>query len=179
MQPEHSEKFHITREVFPVSYETVSKRLEVLLRNEFDIVIMLGVAQKADKLRIETTGSPINSGEVQDIDGNVGPNCTAVRAPVPSSMNLQLLTNELTDAGVDFQLSDSAGSYLCNFSYYTALSIITSGSLATRCCFLHLPADEHTFKDRPGTTSYEILFGQVRTVFHSICRLEAQVKPAS
>src|SRR5207247_1412081 len=58
---------------------------------------------------------------------------------------LEPLMSHLLSAGLPARLSDDAGSYVCNHTYYAALQTIDAEDLPTRCLFLHVPADAETF----------------------------------
>jgi pyroglutamyl-peptidase len=50
-------------------------------------------------------------------------------------------------------LSDDAGSYVCNHTYYSALRAIAAEELPTRCLFLHVPPAPETFSELPETST--------------------------
>jgi pyroglutamyl-peptidase len=60
---------------------------------------------------------------------------------------LEALMNHLLAAGLPARLSDDAGSYVCNHTYYAALHAIAAEGLPTRCLFLHVPADSETVSE--------------------------------
>jgi pyroglutamyl-peptidase len=76
---------------------------------------------------------------------------------------LEPLVNELHAAGLPARLSDDAGSYVCNHTYYSALQAIAAEDLPTRCLFLHVPPDTETFGELPETSTMPLSL-QIRAV---------------
>ncbi len=163
-------------EIFPVSYQTVTKMMLELLGHTVDIVVMLGVAQHGTMLRLETVARPDNHGELQDIDGAIGPMRSADESSLRSSIPMDRLASKLSDSGIDCAISENAGNYLCNFSYFEALKIIDENRLDTVCCFIHLPPDELTFADQTGVIGFDKLYMEVRTAIQTIVNLVMESK---
>jgi pyroglutamyl-peptidase len=42
-------------------------------------------------------------------------------------------------ANLKYEISEDAGSYLCNFAYFKALQTIKQHQLQTQCLFVHVP----------------------------------------
>lgn len=102
-------------------------------------VLMLGVAARAKRVRIETRAVNRQSLLFPDAEGQV-----ARRAALDPGRPLvargrgafPALLRALRANGVDAYLSIDAGRYLCNAGYFTALGATGAG---TPCLFVHVP----------------------------------------
>ena len=85
-----------------------------------------------------------------DCDGQVpapDDRCAGSSEPYAATVELQPLLQTLIAAGLPARLSDDAGDYVCNHTYYHALHTIAAQRLPTRCLFLHVPADPDCFAE--------------------------------
>lgn len=134
--------------VFPVSYQHVRRAFPALLTEHSpDVFLMLGVAVGESRFRLEQMGH--NRADPNAFDCEGGRWKTSVIDHEGADFYLTgLVVAPLRDAlrerGIAACISDSPGSYLCNFAYYHALQTIANMRLTTECLFLHLPADERT-----------------------------------
>ena len=98
-------------------------------------VLALGLHGRARALRVERVGLNLADFEVPDNAGRtVAGQALEPAGPdaVMTSVDVRALVQSLRDAGVPADVSNSAGTYLCNAVYYTALR-------RTRALFLHVP----------------------------------------
>jgi pyroglutamyl-peptidase len=138
----------LTTQVLPVSYARAQQRVRDRLgAGRFDAALLLGVAVSEDRLRLEMLGR-WQPGEGPDCDGRLASSTDrppASHDQYSATVDLELLLNDLISAGLPARLSDDAGRYVCNHTYYAALHAIAAQGLPTRCLFLHVPADLETF----------------------------------
>ncbi len=138
----------LTTRLLPVSYARAEREIRGLLTTgRFDGAVLLGVAAREPQLRLEQLGC-WQPGKRPDSDGDTA--ASAERHPgapdrYRATVELEPLVEVLASDGLPARLSDDAGSYVCNHTYYTALHAIAAHGLPTRCFFLHLPADAETF----------------------------------
>lgn len=147
----------LTARVLPVSFERAAREIRALLRERrFEAAVLLGVAGRADLLRLEQFARRCDPSRFAgggrplplDVDGRSAPEPAAGAPDLhPSTVELAPLLRELTAAGLPVRLSDHAGAYVCNHTYYAALQAIAAADLPVRCLFLHVPADPLTFAD--------------------------------
>jgi pyroglutamyl-peptidase len=139
--------------VLPVSYERAAAEIAVLLQEEsFDAALLLGVAQSTPVIRIEQFAR-WHALERPDADAQVPGDATLPsggREQYPATLPLEPLLADLTAGGVPSRLSDDAGRYVCNHTYYAALHAIAAHDLRVRCLFVHVPADPETLR-KPGS----------------------------
>jgi pyroglutamyl-peptidase len=133
----------------------------------------IGVAQTEPVLRLERVARR-HAGELApDVEGRL-PETTDVSpgalAEYLTPLDLPPLAASLSAAGISCRLSDDAGRYLCNHTYYVALHTIAAADLPTRCFFLHVPADEET-TGGPGDQPIMLLDRQIEAVAHLLALL--------
>lgn len=140
----------LTARVLPVSYEGAAREIEALLRDgSFDAALLMGVARRESCLRVEQRACLRRAGHLPDVDGHVPADVEPAGAPeaYPAPVAVEGVMERLAAAGFAARLSEDAGGYVCNHTYYAALRTIHEAGLSTRCLFLHLPPDEETFSE--------------------------------
>ena len=106
----------------PVNVELASKMLIAEIeRTQPDVIICCGMAEKRDKLTLESNASCHD-------------NC------LYTSVNLAELTEKLTTA----QTSHDAGKFVFEGLYYQILKYIQSKNIITHCLFAHIPLLHHS-----------------------------------
>jgi len=138
--------------VLPVSFEKAKAGIQQLMSAEQpDIVLMLGLAGDASKYRLETQAVNLATARIPDNDGNQPIDVPVI---VADEMNQVLmgtwptdkLFEQLAASGHDVSISDNAGRYVCNATYYAALQQAVAidngaGEYRPRVGFLHIPPD--------------------------------------
>jgi pyroglutamyl-peptidase len=132
----------LTTRVLPVSFAEAGREVGALLTaGAFDVALLMGVASREPGFRLEQFGRYSDP----DADAGARPNPDSY----PCHLVLEPIQETLEAAGVPARLSTDAGSYVCDHTYYCGLHAIAEASMATRCLFLHVPADEQTFDSPP------------------------------
>jgi pyroglutamyl-peptidase len=120
--------------VLEVSYAAVDQFLEELTPDSFELLLMLGVAGTAQRMRFETAARN-GVGTTPDVRGIArGP---AAIEPVGPSILPVSSSVTLPDGG-HWESSDNAGDYLCNYLFYRAARRFPDRQV----CFIHLPPFE-------------------------------------
>lgn len=123
-----------------VDYRTVESALDVLLESKPAALMLTGYSNLATRITLEAQATGICSTEHPDVCGFV-PNRSAQHLPSHrSNADLDTLHRQLQHDGIEAEISQNAGEYLCNFSYRHALSRVVERRLDTRVLFVHLPA---------------------------------------
>ncbi|MBI2390292.1 MAG: pyroglutamyl-peptidase I [Deltaproteobacteria bacterium] len=129
----------------PTSFARAARGMrEALGADEFDVVLMLGVAESAQAVHVETQGRNRDEARIADVDGaqRRGPIVDGGPEVLPVTIDVARVQGALASAGLAARLSGSAGAYVCNHLLYATLFHLRETS--TRAGFLHLPADRHT-----------------------------------
>ena len=111
----------------PVSWSKISSCLDEILIDEPDYLFLIGEAGSYKEITMERTAHNISNG--QDNEGVNKDNEEIIKDDIESKTTLFDLSK------LPYRISDNAGKYLCNYTYYLALS------KAKHCkvLFIHLP----------------------------------------
>ncbi|WP_124054810.1 pyroglutamyl-peptidase I family protein [Arcanobacterium ihumii] len=128
----------IDAEILPVEYARARQRLEEL--GTYDLHIALGLAADRRKITIERFAMNKQDSRTADMTGYIAHN-EAIDDGVlalEASIDVPALVEAARQTGFDVAESLSAGLYVCNTVYYTALQ--TSRSAV----FVHIPPQEYS-----------------------------------
>ncbi len=135
--------------IFETSYAAVDRDLPKLVaEHRPDIVLMFGLAGRANVVRIETRARNARSILFPDVTGfrpmarEIAPGKAPLRGNAPFVRLLAASRASRTPT----RLSRDAGRYLCNYVYWRALEASRSGTLAQ---FVHIPPVSRNPR-RPG-----------------------------
>lgn len=127
----------------PVAFDGVGDVLwEAVEQFAPDVVLMLGVATKRSVISYERVAINIDDSSNVDNDGKSYPG-TPIRIDGPTAYFSTLPVKEMRDAtlatGLAAEISNSAGTYVCNHTMYECLYRIEHNGLKTRAGFVHVP----------------------------------------
>ena len=127
----------------PVSFRRVGEAVGALL-DEFvpDVLIMLGQSGSSNSIKIERVAINMMDSKKGDNDGFV-PDEESIEEGGAlayfSNLSVKRLRDILLENGVLATVSNSAGLYVCNRTYYAALHRISVSKIETKAVFVHLP----------------------------------------
>ena len=129
--------------LLPVSFKRSGITIcELIDESEPDVVIMLGQSGKSDSVKIERIAVNLMDAKKPDNDGYT-PDEEFILIDGPSayfsSLPVKHLQNQLVKSGVPAEVSNTAGLYVCNTTYFAALHHITATGRNTKAVFIHLP----------------------------------------
>ena len=131
----------VVARLLPVDFARYRETLDTLLRDISPaLYVGFGLASGEDMIRVERFGVNLADFDIPDNAGarHVGraiePDGPAARA---STLPCAEIRTGLLEAGIPARLSNSAGSYLCNATLYSALGLCAARQ--TPCGFIHLP----------------------------------------
>ena len=111
----------------PVSWDNVIPLIDEILNDEPDYLFLVGEAGSYKEIIMEKTAHNIAHG----ID-----NCGKTMEDVPiTSGGPDTLNTKFDLSPLPYRISENAGRYLCNYTYYLALSKAKN----TKVLFVHLP----------------------------------------
>jgi pyroglutamyl-peptidase len=158
----HSDRCGIRRvsHVFETSYATVDRELPALLeREQPNVLIMFGLAQRSRHIRIETRARNVLAA-VPDASGR-RPAASVIAPGAPETLSLPAPTQRLLaaarSAGTTAALSSNAGGYLCNYLCWRACEAVerdhASNPTALRlAAFVHVPnVNSQRMRKAPAT----------------------------
>ena len=137
----------IAARLLPVDFARYRAALEALLRETRPaLYVGFGLATGEDMIRIERYGVNLADFVIPDNVGaqlsarpieEGGPDARAATLPAAA------IRAALLQAGIPARLSNSAGSFLCNATLYSALGLCAALRPAPPCGFIHLPYASH------------------------------------
>lgn len=132
-----------TTQLLETSYASAGDTLiEAIERHHPTLLIMLGVRSKSPSIALERFALNNDDSPTPDAAGIIRENQT-IHAGAPSShqtsFDLAALHTALALSEIPIEISNHAGTYLCNHAYFRALHHIHTRSLHTRALFVHIP----------------------------------------
>lgn len=134
----------IATECLPVSFVRAPITLrEAIDRHTPDVVIMLGQSATADCIKLERVALNMMDSAMGDNDG-----ATPDEEPIDedgatallTSLPIKILRSAIEAKGINVKISNSAGLYVCNRTYYEGLCICRERG--AKAIFVHLPLYE-------------------------------------
>lgn len=127
----------------PVSFKRAGEAIRKDLREKHpDVLVMLGLRGKGMSLDIERIAINLMDSVNPDNDG-CQPQEQAITADGEaayfSNLPVKVLRDALLQNNIPARVSNSAGLYVCNSTYYNALEEIHKLQLPTKAVFVHLP----------------------------------------
>ena len=149
----------------PVSFKRAGEAIrEILQTKRPDVLVMLGQRGKGQSVDIERIAVNLMDSANPDNDGFC-PQEQIIQADGESAYFCNLPIKALRDAllqrNIPAKVSNSAGLYVCNSTYYNALYEIDKQDMFTEAVFIHLPKISEEF-------SIDILTDAVITIIEKI-----------
>jgi pyroglutamyl-peptidase len=123
-------------------------------RHQPDVVLCFGQAGGRPRMSVERVAINVDDARIPDNAGCMRTDQPVVRgAPAAyfSTVPIKAMVAGMQKAGVPAEVSNSAGTYVCNHLLYGVLNHIATTRLATRAGFIHVPFAEAQILDKPGT----------------------------
>ena len=125
--------------VFSEAAEMIIKQIEC---ETPDAVIMTGVAAGRDKITPEVSAINLADARIPDNAGNA-PKWERIVEDAPdglfSTLPVRQMVKAMEDAGLKAGLSYSAGTYVCNDTFFRVCSYVRTHGLDIPCGFIHVP----------------------------------------
>jgi len=130
-------------EELPTVFGEAGRKVEDLLdRHRPDLLLMLGVAGSRTVISVERIGLNFDDTARPDNAGRAA-EAKVIREGGPlarmASLPLAPMRDAIAGAGLPVEISNHAGTYVCNHVLYAALHHVEERGLATRVGFLHVP----------------------------------------
>ncbi|MDO5750073.1 MAG: pyroglutamyl-peptidase I [Rothia sp. (in: high G+C Gram-positive bacteria)] len=145
------EEANITLRELPVSYAGSSAALESELAAEtYDAVLSLGVAVGRSRIGIERVAINLDDARIEDNDGvrlHDAPIAPGGPAAYFSTLPVRALYESARAAGYPVEISDTAGTYVCNHVMYTVQHLLAESGAQIPAGFIHIPAVDFASSD--------------------------------
>ena len=149
----------------PVSFKRAGEAIRRALHEKHpDVLVVLGQRGKVTSIDIERIAINLMDSVNSDNDGNQ-PQEQAITADGEtayfSNLPVKVLRDALLQKNIPARVSNSAGLYVCNSTYYNALEEIHKHQLSTKSVFVHLPKISADFP-------LEMLMEAVKTIIETV-----------
>lgn len=132
---------------------------EAIVRHRPKLVILLGQAGGRAHLSVERVAINVDDARQPDNAG-AAPVDEAIAVPGPpayfSTLPIKAVARAMRAAGVPAEVSNSAGTYVCNHLMYGVLHFLAASGAAGRAGFIHLPYAEEQVLDKPGAPALSL-----------------------
>jgi pyroglutamyl-peptidase len=152
----------VIAEVLPTAFEAAGQRIrELILEEQPDAILSLGVAQKRDRINIERTAHNWDEATKPDNEGvqRSGQKIVLDGAETYfSTLPVDAMLDALMAANIPAVISDDAGRYVCNHVFYCARHEVERLGGHIHCGFVHVPGLAGV-SDLPGWEMERLLDG--------------------
>jgi pyroglutamyl-peptidase len=180
LQEEGVEGFEIFTSTLPVVYDQCVDEL-IGKMNEVnpDAIVCCGLAFGRYSVTVERIGINVKDTAGEGLKGdNQGdkPIDEQINPDGPdgifSTLPIRRIVDELRAHGIPAQISNTAGTYICNNTLYGILNYISSAKLQTKAGFIHFPATPEMAVGKPNTPSMSIetQFRSLKIIIQSLKR---------
>ena len=142
--------------VFRKSVDVVTAAVE---SEKPDAVLCVGQAGGRSEMTPERVAINIDDARIPDNEGNQPIDCPIIPDGTPayfSTLPVKAMVKAIRDAGIPANVSNSAGTFVCNHLMYGLLHALSEKYPNIRGGFLHVPYAPCQVVDRPSTPSMSI-----------------------
>ena len=146
--------------VLPVSFRKVMSLVPKLIDEvRPQIVVHTGLAPGASSIRIERVAVNLMDAKIKDNDG-FKPRDETINPEGPAAYFSTLPTRKIFErmrkSKIPSVLSYTAGTFVCNCTFYTSLDYISRNGLNTIAGFIHVPCVPQQVVGKPETPSMDL-----------------------
>lgn len=172
--PDMVEGVEVVKVRLPVTFKGAAVMLEQAV-DEFrpDVVLSVGLGGGRSEVNIERVAINMADSKKPDNEG-YRPEEMPVRAEAPdayfSNLPVKRLVEVLHEAGVPAVVSNSAGAYVCNSVFYTALHLVHNKYPDMRVGFVHIPylPCQVVEKSKQPSMASETVVLALETILHTL-----------
>ena len=141
---------------FRRAIEVVAQAIE---RHRPALVVALGLAAGRTHIGVERVAINVDDARIADNAG-AQPSEEPVAAGGPpayfSTLPAQAMVAAMRRAGVPAEVSNSAGTFVCNHLMYGVLHFLAASGKRSRAGFIHVPSSEEMALEKPGMPSMAV-----------------------
>lgn len=168
----------------PVSFAGVGIALRKAVEEcHPDVIIMLGQCAGVDYIKLERIAINMMDATIPDNDGYLPdeePICATGAAALFTNTDIKDLRRVVEELGIPAKVSNSAGLYVCNRTYYEALRLCNEKP-GMKALFVHLPLYEGQPSAAYGLPAMPLddMAMVIETIIHKINDTDAKVQEKS
>ena len=152
---------HIVTATLPVRYGRAFEVLqEACLSHDPDAVIMLGLAKGRTHISLERIAINVASSSIADNAGTIKHEVPLVHDGPPAyfaRINIPQTIKALQENNIPAQVSNTAGTYVCNDVFYRLLHAINGAQKPRGVCFVHMPLIPSQVKEDKPLPSLDLV----------------------
>ena len=136
--------------VFDQVFESVKEAIDLF---QPDAILHLGLAENRSKISLERVAINLKDARAKDNQGNQPidePILKGKKNAYFSSLPLRAMEAALKAEGIPVEISNSAGTYVCNNIMYHTLAYLEDMRLDVQAGFVHLPLMKEQAEDHPS-----------------------------
>lgn len=146
-------------EIPTVFGKSINQLADILDKEQPDLVILVGQAGGRSSIQLERVAINIDDANIPDNEGQKpvdqpivanGPTAYFTKLPIKA------IHRALTDAEIPCQISNSAGTYVCNHLFYGLMHFINSRYPNMRGGFIHVPYIPVQVLNKPNQPSMNL-----------------------
>lgn len=172
--PDMLDDIEVVKTRLPVTFKGSALMLEQVI-DEFrpDVVLCLGQGSGRSEVGIERVAINMADSKKPDNDG-YNPEEMPIHADAPnayfSNLPVKHLVETLHEAGIPAVVSNSAGTYVCNSVFYTALHLVHNKYPDMRAGFVHIPylPFQVVGKKQEPSMAIETVMLALKTILHTL-----------
>ena len=138
----------VVARVLDVSFERSAAQVREVIEGQGNApraIIHFGVSVGADKIHIERQAVNRKAAGIPDVDGHhyegdVICSTHALDDVLDTAVDVEALVKSLNQAGLQAYLSDDAGRYVCNSTYFNSLAMLLETGIGSLVLFVHIPS---------------------------------------
>ncbi|MDV3103803.1 pyroglutamyl-peptidase I [Thermococcus waiotapuensis] len=143
----------IVKHLLPVTFRGVREVLpRLIVKERPDVVILTGQAGGRPNITIERVAINVMDSKMPDNEG-FAPEDEPVFEGAPTAyfatIPIKAIVKALREEKIPAEVSNTAGTYVCNTAMFTALHTIAVAGMETRAGFIHVPFSHEQALDKP------------------------------
>lgn len=155
--PEDLVSYRVEKRCIPVQFGlSIIAATEAIEKLKPTLVLCLGEAGNRSHMSVERIAINIDDARIADNAGNK-PVDEPVHADGPAayfcSLPIKTMVNAITHKNIPAEVSNSAGTFVCNHLIYGVLHHIAQHGYKIRAGFMHVPYLDEQVIDKPGVPS--------------------------
>jgi pyroglutamyl-peptidase len=142
-EPPETNGVALSCRVLPTEFDAAARTIETLIRDVRPAVVLgFGVSIRRDNICLERFALNLDDAAIADNAGCIRRGVEiepGAPAALKTNVDIAAVLGRLGEEGVPAEISNHAGTFVCNHVYYRALRTLATERLRTRCLFVHVP----------------------------------------
>jgi pyroglutamyl-peptidase len=149
--------YRVVSAQLPTSFARAPRVLRAAVRTHApSLILCIGQAGGRAALSLERVAINVNDARIADNDGAQPVDTRVVRsgpAAYFTTLPIKSMLAKLHAAGIPAEISQTAGTFVCNAVFYALMHRLAKTSASTRAGFVHIPYLPEQTRSHPGASS--------------------------